>query len=201
MNITTVSSHCSFELPAWVGPFLAGRPPRLATVESRMQLAIALSRESVQQKTGGPFGAIVVDDRDGRLVSVGVNLVTTAGLSIAHAEMVALSLAQKALGQWNLSLAGALQLVTSCEPCAMCYGALPWSGIASLVCGARKKDAEAAGFDEGDRPGQWVKSLQRRGIRVQRGILHKEAAAVLAYYHDIGGPIYNADHARGEAGK
>jgi tRNA(Arg) A34 adenosine deaminase TadA len=201
MNTRTVSRHCSFELPAWVGPFLAGWQQPLSSVKSRMQLAIALSRESVGQKTGGPFGAVVVDERDGKLVSVGVNLVTTAGLSIAHAEMVALSLAQTALGQWNLSRAGELQLVTSCEPCAMCYGALPWSGIASLICGARKKDAEAAGFDEGDKPGQWIKSLQRRGISVQRGILRKEAAAVLAYYHDIGGPIYNADHTRGEAGK
>lgn len=197
----TISSHCSFELPAWVGPFLAGRQQSLDSVESRMQLAIALSRESVRQKTGGPFGAVVVDERDNRLVSVGVNLVTTAGLSIAHAEMVALSLAQTALGHWNLLQVGALQLVTSCEPCAMCYGALPWSGISSLVCGARKRDAEAAGFDEGDKPAQWIKSLQRRGIHVQRGVLQKEAAAVLAYYHDIGGPIYNAEHDRGEAGK
>ncbi|MGA9573256.1 MAG: nucleoside deaminase [Lysobacterales bacterium] len=194
----TLSSHCSFELPAWVGPFLSGWPQALSSLDLRMQLAIALSKESVQRKTGGPFAALVVNDETGELVSVGVNLVTSAGLSIAHAEMVALSLAQTALGQWNLSRAGKLQLVTSCEPCAMCYGALPWSGIASLICGARKQDAEAAGFDEGDKPGQWVRSLQRRGIQVQRGVLRKEAASVLAYYRDIGGPIYNANHAGDE---
>ncbi len=190
----TISSQCTFALPAWVGPFLADWQQPLLSTSLRMQLAIALSRESVQHKTGGPFGAAVVDTRDGRLVSVGVNLVTTAGLSIAHAEMVALSLAQTAVGQWNLSHAGVLQLVTSCEPCAMCFGALPWSGIKSLICGARKADAEAAGFDEGDKPARWSKSLEQRGIDVQCGILHKEAAAVLTYYHDIGGPIYNATH-------
>jgi tRNA(Arg) A34 adenosine deaminase TadA len=187
----TIKSHCEFTLPGWVGPFLANWPQLLPSTSERMRLAIALSKQSVLQETGGPFGALVVDERDGRLVSVGVNLVTTAGLSVAHAEIVALSLAQAAMGRWNLSQSGSLQLVTSCEPCAMCFGALPWSGIKSLVCGARKQDAEEAGFDEGDKPDEWVSSLQRRGIMVERGILRAEAASVLAYYHDIGGAIYN----------
>ena len=191
-----INSHCSFELPAWVEPFLADWLTPLSSNSERMQLAIALSRESVLQKTGGPFGAVVLREQTGELVSAGINLVTTAGLSIAHAEMVALSLAQLSMGQWNLSHSGPMQLVTSCEPCAMCFGALPWSGISSLVCGARKQDAEAAGFDEGDKPGQWVRSLQRRGIEVERGVLRSEAAKVLAYYSDNGGQIYNAsrDH-------
>jgi len=195
----TITSRCQFELPGWVGPFLANWPQRLPSTGERMRLAIALSKQSVLQETGGPFGALVVDERDGRLVSVGVNLVTTAGLSVAHAEIVALSLAQSAMGQWNLSQSGSLQLVTSCEPCAMCFGALPWSGIKSLVCGARKQDAEDAGFDEGDKPRAWVASLQRRGITVERGILREEAAAVLAYYQDIGGAIYNATRGHDEA--
>jgi len=195
----TIKSHCQFELPGWVGPFLANWPQLLPSTSERMQLAIALSKQSVLKETGGPFGALVVDERDGRLVSVGVNLVTTAGLSVAHAEIVALSLAQSAMGQWNLSQSGSLQLVTSCEPCAMCFGALPWSGIKSLVCGARKQDAEDAGFDEGDKPDEWVRSLQRRGITVERGILREQAAAVLAYYHDIGGPIYNATQGQEKA--
>jgi len=192
-----ISSHCSFELPAWVKPFLAEHPAALPSISERMRLAIALSRESVLQETGGPFGAVVVHEQTGEVVAVGINLVTRAGLSIAHAEMVALSLAQLSMGQWNLSHTGPMQLVTSCEPCAMCFGALPWSGISSLVCGARKRDAEAAGFDEGDKPGQWVKSLQLRGIEVERGVLRAEAAEVLAYYRDNGGPIYNASHDRG----
>jgi tRNA(Arg) A34 adenosine deaminase TadA len=190
----TIHSHCSFELPAWVKPFLVDWHQPLSSISGRMKLAIALSRESVMQKTGGPFGAVVVHEKTGELVSVGINLVTTAGLSIAHAEMVALSLAQLSVGQWNLSHSGPLQLVTSCEPCAMCFGALPWSGINSLICGARKQDAEAAGFDEGDKPTQWVKSLQRRDIEVERGVLRSDAAAVLAFYRDSGGSIYNASH-------
>jgi tRNA(Arg) A34 adenosine deaminase TadA len=185
-------NSANIELPAWVGSFLNARQGSLATISERMQLAIALAEENVRQGTGGPFGAIVVNEQGGELVSVGVNLVTSSGLSVAHAEIVALTLAQASIGEWNLSHGGPLQLVTSCEPCAMCFGAVPWSGIKSLVCGARKKDAEAAGFDEGDKPGNWVRSLQLRGIVVQCGVKRGEAAAVLAAYRAGGGQIYNA---------
>jgi tRNA(Arg) A34 adenosine deaminase TadA len=192
-----LSNSCVIELPAWIVPFLKAREGSLATISERMQLAIDLAEENVRQGTGGPFGAIVVDEKSGELVSVGVNLVTSSGLSMAHAEIVALTLAQASIGEWNLSHGGPLQLVTSCEPCAMCFGAVPWSGIKSLVCGARKKDAEAAGFDEGDKPGNWVRSLQRRGIVVQCGVMRVKAAEVLANYRDGGGQIYNVGEDQG----
>jgi tRNA(Arg) A34 adenosine deaminase TadA len=163
-----------------------------------MQLAIAISEQNVLQKTGGPFGAVVVSEETGELVSVGMNLVTSSGLSMAHAEIVALTLAQTSLGEWNLSRAGRLQLVTSCEPCAMCFGAVPWSGVKSMICGARKKDAEDAGFDEGDKPDHWVRSLQLRGIVVQCSVMRAEAAAVLESYSKGGGTIYNVNGDGGE---
>jgi len=189
----TISYHCNIELPDWIKPFIESWMLPLETVSQRMQLAVALSEENIRQNTGGPFAAVVVNEETNQLVAAGVNLVTTAGLSAAHAEIVALSLAQTAVRQWNLAEAGTLQLVTTCEPCAMCYGAVPWSGVKSLVCGAGKHDAEAAGFDEGDKPDDWVKSLQQRGIVVQCGVLGEEAAAVLASYRLEGGTIYNAD--------
>lgn len=187
-----VPKHCEFELPGWVELFLASWMMPLNTASERMQLAVALSEENVRQETGGPFAAVVVNEETGTLVSVGVNLVTTSGLSVAHAEIVALSLAQVAVGDWNLSRREPMQLVTTCEPCAMCFGAVPWSGVKSLVCGASKQDAEDAGFDEGHKPGDWVNALQRRGIVVQCGVLQAEAAAVLAGYQASGGQIYNA---------
>lgn len=186
-----LNTNCNLQLPTWVASFLEHRQGVLAKTSERMQLAIDLAEENVRQGTGGPFGAIVVNEKSGELVSVGINLVTSSGLSIAHAEIVALTLAQASIGEWNLSHGGPLQLVTSCEPCAMCFGAVPWSGIKSMVCGARKKDAEAAGFDEGDKPAHWVRSLQRRGIVVQCGVLRDKAAQVLAGYSEGGGTIYN----------
>lgn len=189
--------RCSFELPGWVGPFIDAWDKPLDTVKERMVLAVMLSAENIRQQTGGPFAALVVDEDKKELVAVGLNLVTSVGLSIAHAEMVALSLAQVRVGDWNLATAGHLQLVSSCEPCAMCFGAVPWSGVKSLVCGAGKADAEAVGFDEGDKPADWVRSLQRRGIVVQTGVLRQKAVQVLADYKSSGATIYNVGVAKG----
>jgi len=182
---------CELALPHWLQSFVDNWPDPLKTAEQRMSLALSLSAENVRHGTGGPFGAIVIEEETSRLIGVGVNLVTTAELSIAHAEMVAISLAQRAINNWNLGHETDVQLVTSCEPCAMCFGAVPWSGVTSLVWGASKNDAEAAGFDEGDKPVNWVSLLENRGIRTRSDILKKEAAAVLKKYAEKQGAIYH----------
>lgn len=186
--------HCAIALPPWMAAFvrhwLREHGAMLATFDDRMRLAVALSAENVRQTTGGPFGAVVVEEGSGRLVGVGVNLVMRLQVSTAHAEIVALSLAQAAVHSWNLGSAGSMQLVTSCEPCAMCFGAVPWSGVSSVICGARKQDAQAAGFDEGDKPENWVATLQRRGIKVILDIQRDAAARVLQNYARDEGVIY-----------
>ncbi len=185
-------TQCQFRLPGWVEPFVRDWDGALDTDEGGMRLAIALAMENVRQRTGGPFGAVVIDEPANRVAAVGVNLVTGTHLSVAHAEIVALSLAQQRLGDWNLSRIGQLTLVTTCEPCAMCFGAVPWSGIRKMVCGSRKEDAEAAGFDEGDKPRDWVESLHSRGIQVARDVLREEANGIFRKYAKRGGEIYNA---------
>jgi tRNA(Arg) A34 adenosine deaminase TadA len=182
------------DLPGWLEPFLAAWTTPLDSVDRRMALAVALSDENVRRATGGPFGAIVVAENGDRLLGAGVNLVTGAGLSLAHAEIIALSVAQAAVGDWNLAVAGRVQLVTSCEPCAMCYGAVPWSGVAGLAWGARREDAERAGFDEGEKPDDWIAALERRGIAVTGGVLRADAAAVLRRYARGDGAIYHPSH-------
>ena len=187
MNLAT---RCLLELPSWLEPFVADWQEPLETAEQRMALAIALSGENSSRKTGGPFGAIVVN-ADSELLGAGVNMVTKLGVSLAHAEMMALSMAQSAQKDWNLSAAGQVQLVTSCEPCAMCFGAVPWSGVTSLVCGARRDDAEACGFDEGDKPKNWQSKLEDRGIATQVDVLREDAVTVLQHYVHSSGKIYN----------
>jgi len=182
---------CELFLPDWVEAFVAEWPETWADDASVMRAAVALAAESVRRGAGGPFAALVVDSDDGRLVAAGINRVTAAGLSVAHAEIMALSLAQARLGHWNLAQAGSLALFTTCEPCAMCYGAIPWSGVQRLVCGARKDDAEVAGFDEGEKPPEWCAALERRGIEVIRDCLRTEAADLFGLYARLGGEIYN----------
>jgi len=182
------------ELPAWVEPFLARQEAAFNSMEARMRLAIELSRQNIEHRTGGPFGAAIFETRSGRLVSVGVNLVEASNCSILHAEMVAIVLAQQAVGSYDLGGEGrpSHELATSTEPCAMCLGAIPWSGVRRVVCGATGEDACAIGFDEGAKPTDWVGELHKRGIEVVRGILREEAQAVLRLYSELGGTIYNA---------
>jgi tRNA(Arg) A34 adenosine deaminase TadA len=73
----------------------------------------------------------------------------------------------------------------------MCVGALVWSGVRRLVCGARSSAATEIGFDEGPRASDWVSRLQTRGIDVVRDVRADEAAQVLVRYAEGGGPIYN----------
>lgn len=153
-----------------------------------VRLAIALSRENVE-RGGAPFGAIVVA-ADGVIVG-GVNRVLDSGFSIAHAEIVALMRAHSSL-QAGLQVSGPLTLYTSTEPCCQCYGAVVWSGVTRLVCGATTADAEAIGFDEGPKPARWQAELERRGIRVTEGLCVEEARAVLQLYVERGGRIFGS---------
>lgn len=180
-------------LPDWCRDVAAQLPDRLPDTRERMRLAIDLSRRNVESGTGGPFGAVVSAAADGRLIAIGVNLVEPGPCSSAHAEIVALSLAQKALGNWNLAEVdpAPIELATSCEPCAMCLGAIPWSGVRRVLCGATKDDAEHTGFDEGERSADWTGMLSRRGIEVETGVLRENAADVLREYRQRGARIYN----------
>lgn len=180
-------------LPAWTDAFLAGRPARFGEDGERMRLVLDLARQNLSTGTGGPFGAAVFAAADGRLVAVGVNVVVASNCSIAHAEMVAITTAQQTLGHYDLGKAvpGGCELFSSAEPCAMCLGALPWSGIERLVCAARDEDVRAIGFDEGQKPDDWVSGYARRGIRVTRDLLRTEAVAILRDYAAGGGAIYD----------
>jgi tRNA(Arg) A34 adenosine deaminase TadA len=177
-------------LPGWTMAFLQSQPASYRTIEDRMRLAIGLSRLNVEHRTGGPFGAAIFDNQNGKPIAVGINVVVASHCSTAHAEMVAFALAQQALKTHDLASKGDFQLVSSCQPCAMCLGATPWSGVKSLVCGARGEDAEAVGFDEGAKPADWVKELQTRGIEVKLDILRADAKAVLDAYKSADGIIY-----------
>jgi len=158
-----------------------------------MRFVIQLAHINVTQKTGGPFGAAVFETTTGRLLSIGVNLVMFSNCSHAHAEMVALANAQRAIGYFNLGADGMPEheLVTSCEPCAMCYGAIPWAGVGKVLCGARSSDAEAIGFDEGSKPKHWVAALKNRKIAVMRDLCRDEAVVVLQRYEKTEGAIYS----------
>jgi tRNA(Arg) A34 adenosine deaminase TadA len=159
-----------------------------------MAFVIEAANMNVSRGTGGPFAAAIFEIDSGKPVSIGVNLVTIEGLSILHAEMVAFALAQKKLGTYNLGKNGlpGHELVTSIEPCAMCFGAILWSGVRRVVIGAPGSEARKIGFDEGPKTGKWRIELEKRGIATICGIEREAAARVLFNYLKKGGKIYNS---------
>ena len=174
-------------VPSWIDDLAATFEGSLATEDGRMALTIALARHNVE-RGGGPFGATVF--LGSKLVAAGVNLVLASGLTIAHAEIVAMMRAQRALLDSPPPAGEKVSLLASTEPCCQCFGALVWSGIEHLTCGASTADAEAIGFDEGPKPEAWVLSLQARGITVTQGVRRDEARAVLGEYARRGGIVY-----------
>jgi tRNA(Arg) A34 adenosine deaminase TadA len=164
-----------------------------SSFEEKMNFVCSLAEENVLQKTGGPFGAGIFNS-NGHLISAGINLVEFNNCSMLHAEMVAIILAQKKLGRYDLSNGGKenFDLVSSTEPCAMCFGAVPWSGVSRLVCGARDADARAIGFDEGPKLEAWKEELEKRNINVYTDVLRSKAVEILNLYVHLGGIIYNA---------
>lgn len=187
-----MSEAVRLSLPAWAaGPLDA---PAGTGDAGRMAFAVGLARRNVQEGTGGPFGAAVWAGDE--LLAVGVNVVLAQSASIAHAEVMALAGAQQRVGRPRLAGDGGadsprVTLVTSAQPCVMCFGAVLWAGIDELVIGARGDDVEAlAGFDEGPMPPDWAWELAARDITVRRDVEREAARAVLAAYADQGGPRY-----------
>jgi hypothetical protein len=93
--------------------------------------------------------------------------------TVEEFEALALAIAQQSVGHDDLSAPGMLPcaLVSSAEPCAMCFRALLWAGIQHLACGARAEDARAIGCDEGPKPAAWMAALAPRGIVVTQDIV------------------------------
>ena len=93
---------------------------------------------------GGPFGALVVS-ASGVVVAEGANRVTRDLDPTAHAEVVAIRAACRALGSFSL---GGTTLYSSCEPCPLCLAAALWSRVDRVVYAANRDDAADGGFDD-----------------------------------------------------
>ncbi len=186
----------SLTLPGWAEDELSALPSHLNTIEERMQAVIRFSRLNIEQETGGPFAAGVFEEESGKLVTIGVNRVVPGDCSSAHAEVVALSIAQQSLGTFDLGAEGfpSHQLVVNWRPCAMCYGALIWSGVSSLVIAGSGPELETiTGFDEGPIHPEWQKELAKRGIAVTDNVLTQEAVAVFEQFAESGALVYNSN--------
>jgi tRNA(Arg) A34 adenosine deaminase TadA len=195
MSGRALATELRLDLPGWLVERVAALPERLATRGERLDLVLELSRRNFEEDTGGPFAAVVIESESGRLVSVGVNRAVPLGCSSAHAEVMALSLAQRAVGSFDLGGSGvpAHSLVVNWRPCAMCFGAVLWSGVRELVTAGGGDELERiTGFDEGPLVPDWKEALEARGIRVADSVDSERALGVMREFAASGRQVYNA---------
>jgi tRNA(Arg) A34 adenosine deaminase TadA len=93
-----------------------------------LRRAVAISVSAVEHGNH-PFGALLTD-ASGAIVLEAENTVTTDRDVTGHAET---NLVRLASGRFTPAELAAFTLYTSCEPCAMCSGAIYWAGIGRVV--------------------------------------------------------------------
>ena len=117
-----------------------------------------------------PVGAVIV--RDGKAIARAYNQVELLKDATAHAEMLAITAAEAAVGDWRLS---DCDLYVTKEPCAMCAGAAIHARIRRVILGCADERAGAAG--------SVVNLLQMPSFNhhceITRGVLQNECVAIL----------------------
>ena len=144
--------------------------------EMLMEEAIALSVKNVQKNEGGPFAALVV--KNGTIISRGTNLVTSLNDPTAHAEIMAIREASRALKTFSLS---GCEIYTTCEPCPMCLGAIYWARLERIYYGNSRAEAAQIGFDDNLIYEEISRTLSQRKIPVVRLLANEAATAFRAW--------------------
>jgi tRNA(adenine34) deaminase len=154
-----------------------GRAP--AEADARwLRASFGLARQAAT-RGDEPYGAVLVDAA-GKALLEGQNTIVTTGDRTGHAEI---NLVRRMGGLDPAQLAAAT-LYASTEPCAMCAGAVHWSGVGQLVFGL--SNARLYGEVLPRSPGalrlgcREVLGTGDRGVAVAGPLLEDEAAAVVA---------------------
>jgi tRNA(Arg) A34 adenosine deaminase TadA len=136
-------------------------------------MRIALDAAQAAAEAGEtPVGAVVVDEASGEVIAVGANQPIGSHDPTAHAEIVAIRAAAKAIGNYRLT---GLTLVVTLEPCAMCAGAISHARIGRLVFGA--EDPKGGAVIHG--PRFFDQPTCHSRPTVESGVLAQESSTML----------------------
>lgn len=160
----------------------AGNARKLAVTDADrkyMAQAIELMRKAgVVEKTGGPFGAVIV--RDGEILAASGNSVLRDNDPSAHAEVNAIRAACKKIGAPNLKGA---TLFSSCEPCPMCYSTAYWARVDRIYYAASWSDY-ADLFDDSNISQDMKRPYAQRTVRVDQ-LMRSDAQQVWLEYRKM----------------
>lgn len=149
-----------------------------------MKIANENAENGIDNKEGGPFGAVIVD-KEGNIIANGNNKVLKNNDPTAHAEVVAIREACKQLNAYDLSN---YILYTSCEPCPMCLSAAIWANIKTIYYGCTKEDANNIGFRD-DIIYDYLKGENKNLVNLEN-IDREECLKVFDKYNKENGIIY-----------
>lgn len=158
-----------------------GKLPDKVTDQDReyMRQAIRLMRQAgVIDKTGGPFGAVIV--KDGQVLAATGNSVLKDQDPSAHAEVNAIRAACRKIGSHDLS--GAV-LYSSCELCPMCYATAYWARISKVFYAAAWVDYDDL-FDDLAESKDMAKPYPKRKLTPQQ-ILRDEGQQVWQEFRKV----------------
>jgi tRNA(adenine34) deaminase len=120
-----------------------------------------------------PIGAVIV--RNGEVIGRAWNQVEMLKDATAHAEMLAITQAEAAVGDWRLN---ECDLYVTKEPCPMCAGAIVLARLRRVIFGCSDSKGGAAGG--------WINLLQsdvlNHRCEVTSGVLGEESAALLRQF-------------------
>lgn len=137
-----------------------------------MERALQLARECARLDEV-PVGAVIV--KDGSVIAEGANQKEAKGNAVCHAEIVALSKAAEAVGNWWLE---GCEAYVTLEPCPMCAGALINARVSALYFGAYDLKAGACG----SKVDLLAKGLFNHDVEVSGGHMKEESAALLSEF-------------------
>ena len=143
-----------------------------------------MADKGMQNKEGGPFGAVIVD-KNNKIIAYGNNKVLKNNDPTAHAEITAIREACKKLNTYDLS---EYTLYTSCEPCPMCLSAIIWANIKNVYYGCTKKDAGEIGFRD-DMIYEYLKGNHADLIHMKK-MDREDCLETFKKYKETGGTIY-----------
>jgi tRNA(Arg) A34 adenosine deaminase TadA len=144
-----------------------------------MQLAIKEARKNLCDICGGPFGACIV--RGGKVIAVTRNTVLKADAS-CHAEINAIRLASKRLKTHDLS---GCRIYSTTEPCPMCFSAIHWARIDSIIYGNNISDAKKIGFNELSISNVSMKKIGKAKIKIIRGVLRNDCNRLFREWSEL----------------
>jgi len=144
-----------------------------------MQLAIDQAQKNITSLHGGPFGACIVKNRT--VIAVARNTVLKSDAT-SHAEINAIRLASKKLKTFDLS---GCVIYSTTEPCPMCFSAIHWARIKTIVFGTVIGDVKKIGFNEMPISNIRLRNLGKSTVEIIPHFMRDECLQLLAEWQRL----------------